>query len=83
MPVSDGVLKGQCSSGWDEALSDVVKKILSAQDVPGAEGPPVGDGRPGPVTERLREMYWDWHKKREFLTPIDYDATVTPLAAES
>lgn len=44
---------------------------------------PVGDGRPGPVTERLREMYWDWHKKREFLTPIDYDATVTPLAAES
>lgn len=46
------------------------------------DGAPVGDGRPGPVTERLRALYWDWHRKPEYLTPIDYDAAMAPLAAE-
>lgn len=45
------------------------------------DGSPVGDGRPGPVTERLRAMYWDWHKRPEHMTPIDYDAAMAPLAA--
>ena len=45
------------------------------------DGQPVGDGRPGPVTERLRALYWDWHRKPEFLTPIDYDAAMAPPAA--
>jgi branched-chain amino acid aminotransferase len=45
------------------------------------DGAPVGDGRPGPLTQRLSDMYWAWHGKPEFLTKIDYDAEMSPLEA--
>ena len=38
------------------------------------DGKPVGDGGAGPLTERLRDMYWAWHGKPELRTEIDYDA---------
>ena len=33
----------------------------------------VGDGRPGPVTSRLREAYWDLHGDPRHSTPVRYD----------
>ena len=31
---------------------------------------PVGDGRPGPITRRIRERYWAWHGDPRFTTPL-------------
>jgi branched-chain amino acid aminotransferase len=36
------------------------------------DGAPVGDGRPGPVTRRIRDTYWAWHADPRFATPVDY-----------
>mgnify|MGYP001244035010 FL=1 len=32
----------------------------------------VGDGGPGPITLRLRQMYWDAHEGGKYVTRIDY-----------
>jgi branched-chain amino acid aminotransferase len=37
------------------------------------DGAAVGDGRPGPVTSRLREAYWELHRDPRFATPVRYD----------
>ena len=37
------------------------------------DGALVGDGSPGPLTQRLRQMYWDAHDSGKYVTPIDYD----------
>ena len=34
---------------------------------------PVGDGTVGPVTERLRDLYWVRHEDDREATPIDYE----------
>jgi branched-chain amino acid aminotransferase len=34
---------------------------------------PVGDGHPGPVSTRLRNLYWQRHDEGWQSTPIDYD----------
>jgi branched-chain amino acid aminotransferase len=34
---------------------------------------PVGDGHPGPVLTRLRDLYWQRHDEGWQSTPIDYD----------
>ncbi len=36
------------------------------------DGNPVGDGGPGPLTLRLRQMYWDAHGDGKYVTRIDY-----------
>lgn len=36
------------------------------------DGEPVGDGRVGPVTRRLREQYWAAHEDPRHVTPVDY-----------
>jgi branched-chain amino acid aminotransferase len=36
------------------------------------DGEPVADGRPGPVTRRLRDLYWAAHEDPRHLTPVDY-----------
>ena len=33
---------------------------------------PIGDGRPGPITKRLAQTYWDWHADPTYSLPIDY-----------
>jgi len=38
------------------------------------EGRPVGDGKPGPVTQRILEMYWRLHEDDALNTAIDYGA---------
>jgi branched-chain amino acid aminotransferase len=36
------------------------------------DGEAVGDGAIGPVTRRLRELYWQVHGDPRYITPIDY-----------
>ena len=36
------------------------------------DGDPIGDGAPGPLTQRLRQMYWDAHDDDKYVTWIDY-----------
>lgn len=38
------------------------------------EGRPVGDGKPGPVTRRIEELYWQRHEDAAFSTPVPYPA---------
>ena len=39
----------------------------------GLDGETVGDGQAGPVTERLREMYWGLHEDDAYTTPVKYE----------
>jgi branched-chain amino acid aminotransferase len=36
------------------------------------DGGPVGDGGVGPVTRRLRDLYWQAHEDPQYITPVDY-----------
>ncbi len=36
------------------------------------DGQPVDDGRPGPITVRLRKLYWAKHEDPAWSTPVDY-----------
>jgi branched-chain amino acid aminotransferase len=36
------------------------------------DGRAVGAGEPGPVTRRLMETYWAWHRDPRFSRPVDY-----------
>jgi branched-chain amino acid aminotransferase len=38
------------------------------------DGEPVGDGRPGPLTRRLRDLYWAAHGDPRYARPVDYGA---------
>jgi branched-chain amino acid aminotransferase len=34
----------------------------------------LGNGAPGPVTTRIRDLYWAWHREEAETTPIAYDS---------
>jgi len=36
------------------------------------DGEPVGDGKVGPVTRKLRDLYWAAHRDPRYITPVDY-----------
>jgi branched-chain amino acid aminotransferase len=36
------------------------------------DGDPIGGGRVGPVTRKLRDLYWAAHADSRYLTPIEY-----------
>jgi branched-chain amino acid aminotransferase len=36
------------------------------------DGKPLADGRVGPLTQRLAETYWAWHRDPRYSTPIVY-----------
>ncbi|WP_425068472.1 aminotransferase class IV [Reyranella sp.] len=36
------------------------------------EGRPVGDGRPGPLSRRIEELYWARHEEPALSTPVPY-----------
>ena len=42
------------------------------------DGEPVGDGKPGALTRRLRDAYWRLHKDPSFSTPVPYDRPDQP-----
>ena len=37
------------------------------------DGSVIGEGEPGPVTQRLTKMYWDLHQDDAYTTPINYE----------
>lgn len=39
---------------------------------------PIGDGLPGPVTTRIRDMYWKLHEDPKYSTPVRYNVTAAP-----
>jgi branched-chain amino acid aminotransferase len=39
------------------------------------DGDPVGDGRPGEITTRIRDQYWALHEDQRYTTMIDYPVT--------
>jgi branched-chain amino acid aminotransferase len=39
---------------------------------------PVAEGAPGPVTMRLRELYWQAHQDPKYSVPVDYDGVREP-----
>jgi branched-chain amino acid aminotransferase len=41
------------------------------------DGNPVGDGRPGAVTTRIRDRYWALHNDHRYTTTVDYPVTMT------
>lgn len=56
--------------GADEAfLSTSGGGVLPVTRV---DGRPVGSGAIGPVTRKLRDTYWEWHKDPRFSTPVAY-----------
>ena len=39
------------------------------------DGKKVGDGRPGPLGNRIHELYWKWHQDPAYCTAIDFGVT--------
>jgi branched-chain amino acid aminotransferase len=44
--------------------------------VTAVDGKPVGDGVPGPLTTRLRDLYWASHTDPRYTIPVRYDELV-------
>ena len=36
------------------------------------DGQVIGSGVPGPITQRLVDTYWAWHRDPRLATPVDY-----------
>jgi branched-chain amino acid aminotransferase len=57
--------------GADEVfISSTAGGIIPVTTV---DGEPIGNGKPGLVTLRLREAYWDLHWDPRFALPVSYD----------
>ena len=41
-------------------------------------GQSIGDGKPGPTTWRIREVYWQWHDDPRFVTPVSAFVSLSP-----
>ncbi len=55
--------------GADEVfLSSTAGGIMAVKSI---DGKAVGDGAPGPVTQRLSELYWKLHDDPELSTPVN------------
>ena len=64
-PVAEAELRAA-----DEAF--VTSTAGGIMPVASVDGRPLGDGRPGPVTQRLRTLYWDRHADPAWSTPVNY-----------
>lgn len=60
--------------GADEAF--ITSTAGGIMPVATVDGEPIGDGGPGPVTRRIRDLYWSKHDNPEWTTPIDYRTRV-------
>ena len=56
--------------GADEVfLTSTAGGVMPVRSI---DGRPVGDGHPGPVTARLKDMYWRLHDDPAYTTPVRY-----------
>jgi branched-chain amino acid aminotransferase len=68
IPVDIAPLTAQALRGADEVfLTSTAGGIMPASRI---DGDPVGDGRPGPLTQRLTELYWAKHDDPGWTTEI-------------
>ena len=44
---------------------------------------PIGDGKPGPLTTRIKDEYWQMHSQAAYTTPVRYTERHNPLATAS
>jgi branched-chain amino acid aminotransferase len=63
----------------EEALRDATELFATStaggvMPIATLDGEPVGDGTAGPVTRRLRDLYWAAHDDPRYTTPVDYRA---------
>jgi len=57
--------------GADEVfISSTAGGIMPVRSI---DKEPVGDGAPGPVTTRIKEMYWKLHEDPAYSTPVRYE----------
>ena len=69
IPARAAPLAVDALTGADEAfVSSTAGGIVAVTTVDGA---PIGDGRPGPITGRLTELYWRKHDDPDWTTPVD------------
>lgn len=70
IPVELRALPAAELRGGDEAfLSSSGGGVLPVTRV---DGKPVGSGAVGPLTHRLQETYWAWHRDPRYSTPVAY-----------
>jgi branched-chain amino acid aminotransferase len=70
LPVELRALPAEELRSADEAfLSSSGGGVLPVTRV---DGRVLGNGAPGPVTQRLLKTYWDWHRDPAYSRPIDY-----------
>lgn len=80
------VLEIANEDGFEVVVDDVPTSLLYEADelfltstaggvmpVATLDGEPVGSGKPGPVTWRIRQRYWDLHADPALTSPVAYD----------
>jgi branched-chain amino acid aminotransferase len=71
IPLTLGTIAADELRGADEVfISTTAGGVIPVTVV---DGKPIGDGKPGPVTRRLKSLYWSKREAGWHATPIDYD----------
>jgi len=70
IPVAAAPLSLDTLSGAEEVF--ITSTAGGIMPVTRIDARPVGDGRPGPITARLVELYWAKHKDPAWTEPVDY-----------
>ncbi len=68
--VDEGTLTAADLLGSDEIL--VTSTAGGIMPVTVVDGKPVGTGAPGPLTRKLRDLYWASHQDPRYSTPVRY-----------
>ena len=68
--VDEGVLTAADLLAADEVL--VTSTAGGIMPVTVVDGVPVGSGTPGPLTRKLRDLYWASHQDPRYSTPVRY-----------
>ena len=70
IPLTLGTVSPEELRGADEVfISTTAGGVIPVTVV---DGKPIGDGKPGPVTRRLKSLYWSKRESGWHATPIDY-----------
>ena len=69
------VEEGRLSAGNLRMAAEVLATSTAGGIMPvtTVDGKPVGDGKPGPLTTQLRDLYWASHSDPRYATPVRYD----------
>ena len=70
IPVDIGTVTADALRGADEIF--VTSTAGGIMPVTRIDGEVIGEGKPGPITGRLTELYWAKHDDPSWVTPVDY-----------